>query len=133
MRVSFDSNVILYSAGSDDRKADIADALIERGGWISVQVLNEITNVLRKKSRLDWPQVNAFVELVAPLLSLIVLTRDIHDVGRAVAERYKLQVYDGMVASAALSADCDTLYSEDMHHGLMIDGRLRVVNPFLPA
>jgi predicted nucleic acid-binding protein len=26
--------------------------------------------------------------------------------------------------------DCDTLWSEDMHHGMVLDGRLRIVNPF---
>jgi predicted nucleic acid-binding protein len=34
-----------------------------------------------------------------------------------------------IVAAASLSA-CDTLWSEDMHHGLLIDSRLRIANPF---
>jgi predicted nucleic acid-binding protein len=32
--------------------------------------------------------------------------------------------------SAALLADCDTLYSEDMQDGQVFDERLTVVNPF---
>ncbi len=48
----------------------------------------------------------------------------------APAERYGLAVYDAMIAAAALLADCDTLLSEDMQDGLVIDGRLRVVDPF---
>jgi predicted nucleic acid-binding protein len=36
----------------------------------------------------------------------------------------------GGAPAAALHAGCDTLYSEDMHHGLLLEGRLRVVNPF---
>jgi predicted nucleic acid-binding protein len=35
-----------------------------------------------------------------------------------------------MIAASALDADYDTLWSEDMQHGMVIDGRLRVVNPF---
>jgi predicted nucleic acid-binding protein len=35
-----------------------------------------------------------------------------------------------MIAAAALLADCDTLYSEDMHDGLLVAGRLRITNPF---
>jgi predicted nucleic acid-binding protein len=38
-----------------------------------------------------------------------------------------------MIVAAALHADCDTLWSEDMHDGLVIDGRLRVLNPFRAA
>jgi predicted nucleic acid-binding protein len=38
-----------------------------------------------------------------------------------------------MIAASALSADCDTLWSEDMQHGMVLDGRLRIVNPFRGA
>jgi predicted nucleic acid-binding protein len=29
-----------------------------------------------------------------------------------------------------LKADCDTLWSEDMQDGMVLDARLRIVNPF---
>jgi len=32
--------------------------------------------------------------------------------------------------AAALRANCDTLYTEDMQHGQVIDNRLTVINPF---
>jgi predicted nucleic acid-binding protein len=35
-----------------------------------------------------------------------------------------------MIVAAALRADCDTLWSEDMHNGLIIENRLRILNPF---
>jgi len=35
-----------------------------------------------------------------------------------------------MIVAAALHADCDTLWSEDMQHGMVIGNRLRIVNPF---
>jgi predicted nucleic acid-binding protein len=35
-----------------------------------------------------------------------------------------------MIAASALDADCDTLWSEDMQNGMVIDGRLRIVDPF---
>ncbi|MBB6250115.1 hypothetical protein [Nitrospirillum iridis] len=42
----------------------------------------------------------------------------------------QLSLYDAMIVSAALQAGCDTLWSEDMQHGLLIVDRLRIVNPF---
>jgi predicted nucleic acid-binding protein len=54
----------------------------------------------------------------------------ISDAGTHLAEEYGLSVYDAMIASAALVAECDTLFSEDLQDGLLINGRLRVVNPF---
>jgi predicted nucleic acid-binding protein len=35
--------------------------------------------------------------------------------------------------TAAMRADCDVLFSEDMQDGATIDGRLRIVNPFRSA
>ncbi|UVO49012.1 PIN domain-containing protein [Sphingomonas sp. SUN019] len=128
----FDSNVILYSTDRDERKAEIADALIGRGGWISVQVLNEIAHVARRKMQLDWDRVTDLIGTITGLTGVIDLTVELHNLGRRVAERYKFSIYDGMIVAAALIADCDTLYSEDMHDGLVIDGRLRIVNPFAP-
>jgi len=56
-----------------------------------------------------------------------------HEIGLALAERYKLSIYDAMIAAAALQANCDTLWSEDMQHRMMFEGRLRVINPFRTA
>jgi predicted nucleic acid-binding protein len=54
----------------------------------------------------------------------------VHDTGLALAERYGISIYDAMIVAAALRADCDTLWSEDMHNGLVIENRLRILNPF---
>jgi predicted nucleic acid-binding protein len=40
-------------------------------------------------------------------------------------------VFDGLVVAAALEAGCATLWSEDMQHGLVIDKRLKILNPFV--
>jgi predicted nucleic acid-binding protein len=58
------------------------------------------------------------------------LTIETHDLGKLIAERYKLSVYDAMIVAAALLGGCDTLYSEDMQDGLLIDNQLRICNPF---
>jgi len=58
------------------------------------------------------------------------LTMEVHETGLALAERHMLSIYDAMIAAAALHAHCDTLWSEDMQDGMVIEERLRVVNPF---
>lgn len=58
------------------------------------------------------------------------MTIQTHEVGRAVAERYGFSVYDAMIVAAALIAGCTTLHTEDMHDGLLVEGQLRLVNPF---
>lgn len=126
----FDTNVLVYLASDDPAKADRAEATIAQGGTISVQVLNELANVGRRKMRLSWPQTRAFLALVRGLLPVRPLTVEIHEAGLALAERYGLAPYDAMIAAAALDAECDVLWSEDMQDGLIIDDRLRIANPF---
>jgi predicted nucleic acid-binding protein len=125
-----DTNVLVYLASADAAKADRAEQLIGEGGLISVQVLNELANVARRKMGLSWAETHAFLSPIRNLLSVQPLTVAVHDIGLALAERYWLSLYDAMIAASALHADCETLWSEDMQNGLVIEGRLRVVNPF---
>ena len=125
-----DSNIVLYLASEDLLKADRAQGLVAEGGTISVQVLNEIANISRRKMGLSWDETRNFLLMIRGLLKVEPITIEIHDVGISLAERYQLSVYDSMIVSAALSAECDTLLSEDLQDGLLINGRLRVLNPF---
>jgi len=126
----FDTNILLYTISSDADKADRAERLINEGGTISVQVLNEIANVAWRKMRFSRGGMHRLLARVRQLLPVIPLTIEIHETSLVLAERYGLSVYDAMIAAAALVAGCDTLWSEDIQHGLVIEGRLRVVNPF---
>jgi predicted nucleic acid-binding protein len=126
----FDTNVLIYLASADVAKADRAEAIIGGGGAISVQVLNELANVARRKIRMSWQDTHAFLSLLRGLLNVHAIAVETHETGLALAERYNLAIYDAMIAASALDADCDTLWSEDMQHGMVLDGRLRIVNPF---
>lgn len=126
----FDTNVLIYVASEDEAKSRRAQALIADGGIISVQVLNEIANVLRRKRTRSWQEVREFLETLRTLIDVEPVSIQCHETGLAIAERYQLAIYDSMLVSAALLAGCTTLWSEDMQHGLVIDGRLAIRNPF---
>lgn len=129
----FDTNVLVYLASSDAAKADRAEALVAEGGVISVQVLNELANVARRKMQMSWTETHALLSTLRELLIVQPLTLETHDTGLALAERYGLSLYDALIAASALGAGCDTLWSEDLQHRMVLDGRLRIVNPFLAA
>lgn len=125
-----DSNVVLYLASADRRKSEISDALLQAGCMASVQVLNEITNVLRRKYRFSWAEVRVFLEMFRTASSIVDFQVETHTLGLNIAERYGFAVYDAMIVASALHAGCDILYSEDMQHGQSIDGLLTIVNPY---
>jgi predicted nucleic acid-binding protein len=129
--VFIDANVLLYLASADERKITRVEVILAQGGTISVQILNEIANVARRKMRMEWAETIAFVERFRLLLTVAPLTEQIHEDGLRLAERYRLSVYDGMVVAAALQTGCSVLLSEDMHHGLKVEGRLEIRNPFV--
>jgi predicted nucleic acid-binding protein len=126
----FDTNVLVYLASGDPVKADRAEEAVGGGGAISIQVLNELANVARRKMRLSWTDTHAFLSMIRGVLRIDAITIEIHESGLALAERHRLSIYDAMIVASALYAGCDTLWSEDMQDGMVIGGTLRIVNPF---
>ena len=126
----FDTNVIVYLASGDTAKADRAEGAVAAGGAISVQVLNEFTNVARRKMQMSWTETHAFLNMLRALLTVHPVTLEIHETGLTLAERYGFSIYDAMIAASALHAGCNTLWSEDMQHGMALAEGLQIVNPF---
>ncbi|CCD85710.1 Conserved protein of unknown function; putative PilT protein domain protein [Bradyrhizobium sp. ORS 285] len=130
MSTFFDSNILVYAYSTDPRR-DRAIDVIADGGVISVQVLNEFTNVLRRKQKLDWPTVEAALSsIIFRFPDARPLTVATHTTAIALARDHGLQFYDALIVASALDADCDTLVSEDLQHGRSF-GSLTIVNPFL--
>jgi predicted nucleic acid-binding protein len=126
----FDTNVLLYLAAESDARAGRAEDLIAEGGWISTQVLNEAARVLRFKLHHDWEATHAFLKRCELAFEIAPLDLATHRLGLYLAQRYQLAIFDSMIAAAALQSGCDTLYTEDMHHGLRVEARLEVIDPF---
>jgi predicted nucleic acid-binding protein len=126
----FDTNVIAYFASTDAPKAQRSGELLRAGGIVSVQALNEFASIARRKYALPWPSIRTVLAAVRSTCTVTELNVTTHELGLALAERHQLNVYDGMIVAAAQLAGCRTLYSEDMHDGLVIDG-LTIRNPYL--
>lgn len=124
-----DSNVVLYLLSAEPGKADRAEALLRARPIVSVQVLNEVTSVCLRKLRLPWEEVQAVIAAVKSNASVVPLTVESHALAMDLAHRHQLSFYDAHVVASALQAGAQTLFSEDMHHGLEIQG-LRILNPF---
>jgi predicted nucleic acid-binding protein len=125
----FDTNILVYALSTERDKADRSDALMDVGGVISVQVLNEFAVVARRKYRLDWALVRARLQDLQEIMSVVPLTLETHLRGIDISARYGFGVYDSMIVAAAQLAGCTVLYSEDMQDGQVIDG-LTIRNPY---
>lgn len=128
--VFFDTNILVYLLSNDARKADLAEALLMDGGWVSVQVLNEAAAVCRRKLRLGWSDTDQLVSTIRKHCAVTPLTTSVHEAGLSLSRRHGLQIYDSMICAAAQTVGAATLYSEDMQHGQRLDS-LVITNPFL--
>ena len=130
-KVFFDTNVLIYALADDDSRSARAEELLEAGGLISVQVLNEFTSIARKKLLLSWAEV---AEAISAFLTFcpspLPITMELHSAARKIAEKYGCGIYDALIIASALDAGCTVLSSEDLQDGQCINGQLTIRNPF---
>lgn len=124
-----DSNVVLYLLSADPSKANQAEAILQAGGSVSVQVLNEVASVCLRKLKMPWPEINALLQAVKASCDVVPLTLTSHEKAIEIAQRFQLSLYDANIVACAVMSGADVLLSEDMHSGLLIDG-LKIQNPF---
>ena len=126
-----DTNVLIYAVADDDPRSAQAEELLAPGGMVSVQVLNEFVSVARRKLRMSWKEVKDALDAIRVLCpSVIPITTDTHEAALRIAEKYGYEIYDALILAAASDAGCETICSEDLQHGQVIDGGLTVRNPF---
>lgn len=127
----FDTSVLLYLLSEDSIKADRVEELLADRGTISVQVLNEFAAVALRKLLMHLRDIREILNTVRAVCQVEAITVATHDRGLAIHERYGFSLYDSMIVSSALLVGSKILYSEDLQDGQVIDGQLRVSNPFL--
>jgi predicted nucleic acid-binding protein len=128
-----DTNVVLYLYSEDEPgKKKAADALV-RGSeraWISTQILSETANVLRRKFKLDYPDVAAVVAEVCAACHVYVVSSETVMHALTLGQHYHHSYFDSLILAAALECGCETLVSEDMQNGFVVESRLTIWNPF---
>ena len=124
-----DSNVVLYLFSSDTLKADRTESLLQSGGLISVQVLNEVASVCLRKLKMTWEDVDAVLETLKSTCEVLPVTLASHEKAVGLAERFQITFYDANIAATAILCGADTLFSEDLQNGMSMES-VTVVNPF---
>jgi predicted nucleic acid-binding protein len=136
-RYFLDTNIFVYTFDlQSPQKAGRAENLIAGAlgsgmGVISYQVAQEFVAVARKpfQNPMTSEQIQRYwLTTLRPLLTvhsspgLFIRALDL-------ARRDQLSWYDSLIVAAAIHADCQILYSEDMQHGRRF-GDLIIENPF---
>lgn len=125
-----DTNVALYTLSEDQAKRRLALSILSRQPTLSLQVLNEAANVMRRKLGFEIQDIREILlrwlrdSRLHPLAPSTLLS------ALEIAARYGFSHYDSLIIAAALESNCTMLYSEDLQDGQVIEQRLTVANPF---
>ena len=128
-----DTNILIYAVCENFIKCDIGrQLLIDKANhiMISSQVINEFIAVSLKKNFLPREEVFAYANGFMEIFDFVLITKK--DIKRAmnIKIRYKFSYWDSLIIASALESKCSILYTEDMQDGQVIEGRLKIVNPF---
>ena len=126
-----DTNIIIYALGQNSTKAHIVAPLFINLPFISTQVLSETANVASKRLALSVSEIRKLISSLEIMSSVEIISLVTIHAALNIRERYNYSWYDSLIVGTALEAGCETLYSEDMQNGQLINNSLRIVNPFM--
>lgn len=127
-----DTNILLYSLDESfpDKQA-VAERLLGRGPVISSQNLSEFINVLTKRWKYSKQKAMQATNSLLATCRYVPTERGTIQHAFDLVRRYDFQLFDSLIVAAALEAGCSKLFTEDMQHGLLVENRLLILNPFL--
>ncbi|MCL2327001.1 MAG: PIN domain-containing protein [Bacteroidetes bacterium] len=129
-RFALDTNILIYLEGNDITKRSISEELLSFAPVIPSQVVTEFLNVTRRLRNIT--KLQAMNEVAALFADSIIapIQNSTIDLAIKLIQKYDFQLFDSFVVALALEADCEILYSEDMQHGLLVNKKLQIINPF---
>lgn len=134
----FDTNILVYAASRQDlRKRDIALGLLRhaletnRDGVISLQMLQEFTNVMLKRSLATDEQIEGYYSYFYRLVGTEVTSDMLREAIR-IRREYGIQYHDAVMVAAAKKLGCHEIVTEDLNDGQLYCGMM-AVNPFKEA
>lgn len=132
-KVFLDTNLLIYAHTNVDvpKQRKIQNIITDENTVISTQVFKEAANVLFKKFKFAWQDIQKLLKEMAE--NNEAHTNSFATIQQAVtiAERYGFSFYDSLILAAALETGCSVLFSGDLQHGQVIEQTLTVVNPFV--
>ena len=129
-----DTNIWFYAlSASDEAKRVAANTLIDslEMPMINGQVVRELCTNLLKKSSFDEAGIVELIRLLHCDCRFAPENAHIHLRASGFRQQKAFSYWDSLIVGAALEAGCETLYREDMQHQRLVDGSLRIINPFL--
>ncbi|GHT68905.1 ribonuclease VapC [Bacteroidia bacterium] len=131
-KFALDTNILLYSHDeSAVNKQNTARNLIVKSPIISTQVVSEYINAVRRIIKLPKEKIFSACLPNLKCCNIYIVNIATIQLAERLIYRYDFQIFDSIIVASALTAGCQTLYSEDMQHNMKIEDQMTIFNPFL--
>ena len=132
--ITLDTNVFVYAFDADEPvKRQIAQGVVEavraRRGGVTLQLIGELQNVLRRKLRMEAAVAAEAARRVLTTYRTFPYASEEVRSALAQVEGGRLSYWDSLMLAASRKAGCTIMISEDMQDGATLFG-LEIVNPF---
>ena len=131
-KVLLDTNILIYVLDNPNTfKFKIAENLLIDYPMISCQIVSEFINVAKRK--LDLPKIEVLnrCNIILNELEIISFSKKALKKSEQLIKKYDFQISDAIIVATALETGCKVLYTEDMQHNLLVDKKLKILNPFI--
>lgn len=131
--VFVDSNIWIYAFFPSDREqyvrilAFLKKLFREKHVVVSFQVINEVCFYLRKNG-FPEQKLKKIIRAFSKRCAVTEFSRPTLEAASDLRKKHSFSYWDSLIAAAAISAGCKTLYSEDMQDNRVIEST-QIKNP----
>lgn len=137
-RYFLDTNILIYALDQSAPEKQLTagqlvrDALSTGMGLISTQVVQEFLHASRRKFKqpMTLAERQHYLRGVLKPLCQYFPVISSYEKALLVAAETGYTFYDALIVTAAVESGCNTLLTEDLQHGRVVQS-MRIVNPFL--
>ncbi|HPZ08272.1 MAG TPA: PIN domain-containing protein [Candidatus Eremiobacteraeota bacterium] len=129
-KIFLDTNILIYATVKDRYRKNISLRLIKKNPVISTQVLNELSNVMSKKLKMNSQNIIKLIDFLEKKCEIKTIGISTIKLALNICDKYNYSYYDSLIIGSAIENNCNVLYTEDMQAGQKIDDFLEIINPF---
>jgi len=134
-RFFLDTNLFVYVYVDGDKEKHkivsqlLGKMLIDSDVFISTQVLSEFYASLAKYKR-THEEIIGFINEITQAANVRSVSLPTVEQALRLKGKYGYSYWDSLILASALECGCALLFSEDMQSNQIIEGTLRIRNPF---
>lgn len=132
-RIAIDTNVLLYAYDNKDlNKQDKAISILLKRPFVTQLVILEFIRVIERKMKMEKKEITKLIiKVISELVNPLSQHSDVYSYANFLTQKYNYGLSDILVISDSILNNCSILLTEDMCNGMIVDKKLKIINPFL--